>query len=139
MSRDDGNASAKLPHRGLQVTVSSRRRETPAGSSNDRRGEITEKNWQEFASCRGKPTSLFFPLRTDPATVRKEAVATCHRCPVKRRCLMLAVEHEERDDYGIFGGTSPNERRTLRRMVRSQEGYLLTQEATERYGLHGAY
>lgn len=140
MSGSGSDERAKLPHRGLTVTVSSRRRETPAGSSNDRWEEITERNWKEFANCRGKPTEMFFISRTDSKAKTREAKAICSACPVKRRCLALALEHGEKDDVaGIFGGTGPNERRPIRSLLRSDPDYLYSREATERYGLHGAY
>lgn len=139
MSTNESDARTKLPHRGLTVTVSSRRRETPAGSSNDSRGEITERNWTEFASCRGKPTALFFPKRTDPKSMMKEAKAACEGCLVKRRCLMVGLSQSEREDYGVFGGTSSNERSAIRPLIGSDPDYLYSEEATERYGLHGAY
>jgi WhiB family redox-sensing transcriptional regulator len=140
MSGNAENTRIKLPHRGLTVTVSSRHLGVPAGSSDDRREEITERNWREFANCRGRPTSMFFLRRTDPKAKTREAKAVCDACPVKRRCLALALEHGEKEDVaGIFGGTSPNERRPIRSLLRSDPNYLHSQEATERYGLNGAY
>lgn len=37
----------------------------------------------------------------------------CDACPVKNLCLEYAVE--QREEFGIFGGMTPGERRQLRR------------------------
>ena len=41
------------------------------------------------------------------------AKAVCEECPVKERCLQFALETNQ--DSGIWGGTSEEERRRLRR------------------------
>jgi WhiB family redox-sensing transcriptional regulator len=41
------------------------------------------------------------------------AQAVCARCPIAARCLDVALARNERD--GIWGGTTPNQRRALRR------------------------
>jgi Transcription factor WhiB. len=37
----------------------------------------------------------------------------CNECPVKNLCLEYAIEQQE--DFGVFGGMTPGERRRLRR------------------------
>lgn len=65
------------------------------------------------AACRfdDVPTWLFFPSRGDNQTVAK-AKAVCRTCPVQTECLTVALENNE---PGIWGGTSAQERREMRR------------------------
>ena len=41
----------------------------------------------------------------------REAKAVCAQCPVKQQCLEHALEFDER--HGIWGGTTPTERRVM--------------------------
>jgi len=66
--------------------------------------------WQDYASCRGGDTNLFFPERG--ASTRR-AKAICDACEVKAECLDYAIEMGER--FGIWGGLSERERRRVRR------------------------
>lgn len=45
------------------------------------------------------------------------AQAVCAGCPIAARCLDVALARNERD--GIWGGTTPNQRRALRRRTRT--------------------
>jgi hypothetical protein len=46
----------------------------------------------------------------------ERAKASCLGCPVLNECLEWALGFDEwMDQYGIFGGTSPSERKRLRR------------------------
>jgi WhiB family redox-sensing transcriptional regulator len=69
--------------------------------------------WFESALCRGK-THLFYGDelgRSAPAKRRqRETVAKsiCAVCPVVDECLKTALEND--DDFGIWGGLTPNER-----------------------------
>lgn len=139
MSPIESDARAKLPNRGNTVTVSSRHREMPTGYSDDSKGEqITEKNWKEFANCRGMNVSDFFFSRTDPKSKWKKAMLVCKDCRVKKSCLLIAINQIE-DDHGLFGGQFATERRKIRAMLKSDPNYLETPEAIERYGLENAY
>jgi WhiB family redox-sensing transcriptional regulator len=61
----------------------------------------------EQAACRGVDPALFFPERGDPTGPAK---AVCAGCVHKLECLALGLgEH-----FGIWGGTSERERRSLR-------------------------
>lgn len=55
---------------------------------------------------------LWFPANGDRAAA-KRAKAICWSCPVRAACLEWALGANERT--GIWGGTTPNERRELRR------------------------
>ncbi|MEW2295512.1 WhiB family transcriptional regulator [Streptomyces sp. NPDC006743] len=73
------------------------------------------ENWREHAACRHEDPDLFFPIgTTGPALVQTEqAKSVCRRCPVRDECLEWALETAQ--PLGVWGGTSENERRALRR------------------------
>jgi WhiB family redox-sensing transcriptional regulator len=72
-------------------------------------------SWRDHAACRHEDPDLFFPIgNTGPALVQHEqAKAVCRRCPVREPCLQWALDTAQ--TLGIWGGTSENERRALRR------------------------
>ena len=67
----------------------------------------SEWSWQSHASCRGLDPELFFPAEDEPAPVK----AICEACPVRFSCLAFALDRGER--YGIWGGLTPTERKSL--------------------------
>ncbi|MFI6936295.1 WhiB family transcriptional regulator [Streptomyces cellulosae] len=73
------------------------------------------ENWREHAACRHEDPDLFFPIgTTGPALVQQEqAKAVCRRCPVREQCLEWALDTGQ--SIGVWGGTSENERRALKR------------------------
>ena len=72
--------------------------------------------WAARARCADIDPEIFFPPHDDPAT---EARQICARCPVRDECLAYALDADER--YGIWGGLDPDERRNLRRRLRSRK------------------
>ncbi|MFI9169493.1 WhiB family transcriptional regulator [Streptomyces lincolnensis] len=72
-------------------------------------------NWRDHAACRHEDPDLFFPIgTTGPALVQQEqAKAVCRRCPVRQECLEWALDTGQA--IGVWGGTSENERRALKR------------------------
>jgi WhiB family redox-sensing transcriptional regulator len=68
-------------------------------------------NWRDHAA----DPDLFFPIgTTGPALVQQEqAKAVCRRCPVREECLEWALDTGQA--IGVWGGTSENERRALKR------------------------
>jgi hypothetical protein len=52
---------------------------------------------------------LFFPER---GYTGAKAKAVCCGCPITKACLDYSLEHHE--NYGIWGGLSPPERKVLR-------------------------
>jgi WhiB family transcriptional regulator, redox-sensing transcriptional regulator len=72
--------------------------------------------WQHRAACAapGVDPELFFPT---PGQHGKAARAKriCDRCPVKAPCLADALATPPSEDHGIRAGTTPQERRQLRR------------------------
>jgi WhiB family redox-sensing transcriptional regulator len=64
------------------------------------------------AACVGTKLDLWFS--TDYPIIR-EAKKICAGCPVAAQCLVAALEINVTDDHGVLGGTTPLERRKLRR------------------------
>ena len=64
-------------------------------------------DWYKRAACSELGHEMFFELKR-----RTEALAVCEPCPVRRECLAHALAHES---FGVWGGTTPKERRELRR------------------------
>jgi WhiB family redox-sensing transcriptional regulator len=65
--------------------------------------------------CRDTDPDLFFPVGTTGQALVQIAKAkeVCGECTVSRDCLQYALETNQ--DSGIWGGTSEEERRHLRR------------------------
>lgn len=79
------------------------------------RESIGHDNWREFAACLNTDPDLFFPIGTSgPALEQIErAKEVCRTCMVQTICLEYALETNQ--EHGIWGGTSEEERRQLRR------------------------
>lgn len=73
---------------------------------------MTEYDFYRFVD------KLFFADRNDRWASGEEtkglpiAVNECIQCPVQKECLKYAFEERESIDYGIYGGTTPWERRS---------------------------
>jgi WhiB family transcriptional regulator, redox-sensing transcriptional regulator len=76
---------------------------------------IERDDWRDLASCRDTDPDLFFPVgTTGPAIEQIEnAKAVCRQCEVQTECLEYALASNQ--DSGIWGGTSEEERRAIRR------------------------
>ncbi len=76
--------------------------------------------WRESASCRDRDIDLFFPVGvTGPAVAHIAAAkAVCQACPVRSECLRFAITTNQ--ECGVWGGTSEEERRALRRQWRAR-------------------
>ena len=73
-------------------------------------------DWRARAACRGMTPDLFFSptngeSREERIAREASAKAVCTACPVNAECLEHAIVHGER--YGIWGGTTPVERRRV--------------------------
>jgi WhiB family redox-sensing transcriptional regulator len=77
---------------------------------------IEDDDWREHSACRDTDPDLFFPVgTTGPAIEQIEnAKAVCRQCDVQQACLEYALVTNQ--DSGIWGGTSEEERRALRRL-----------------------
>ena len=71
--------------------------------------------WRQSSLCRDTDPDLFFPVGTTGHALTQIARAkeVCGECPVHVECLEFALETNQ--DSGIWGGTSEEERRTMRR------------------------
>jgi WhiB family redox-sensing transcriptional regulator len=73
-------------------------------------------DWRQRAACRGVDSTIFFP-----ETTKQERVALdyCASCVVCKECLEYALETPQNTDrWAILGGTTPGDRRKLRRRGR---------------------
>ena len=72
-------------------------------------------NWRTKAACRDKDPELFFPVGNTGLSYQQieEAKSVCRSCKVSDSCLRCALEPNH--DYGIWGGLSEEERRSLKR------------------------
>jgi len=73
--------------------------------------------WRNDAICRDTDPDLFFPIGTTGQALLQidRAKQVCDECPVKVKCLEFALETNQ--DSGIWGGTSEEERRDIRRQI----------------------
>ena len=65
--------------------------------------------WVEQALCAQTDPGTFFPEKGGSV---RAAVAVCSRCPVRAECLEAALARDDR--FGIWGGTSAQQRKALR-------------------------
>ena len=75
-------------------------------------------NWREDVACRDADPDLFFPISTTGAALRQmeEAKRICRGCPVQIQCLAWALASGVTD--GVWGATTPDERRVIRSLSR---------------------
>ena len=71
---------------------------------------IQRPAWMDKGACRGGSNDAFFPSRGVSTATAK---AVCADCIVKTPCLAYALSNSE--THGVWGGTSPEERRQMRR------------------------
>lgn len=72
-------------------------------------------SWRGVAACRDTSPELFFPIGTTGQAVEQIAAAkaVCMSCPSQVPCLEFALSTNQ--DSGVWGGTSEEDRRHLRR------------------------
>ncbi len=77
-------------------------------------------SWRATASCRDTSPELFFPVGTTGLAVDQieAAKAVCMGCPSRVPCLEFALSTNQ--DSGVWGATSEEERRHLRRTYLSR-------------------
>lgn len=66
--------------------------------------------WKVAGACRGLDPGIFFP---DFGNSPEEAKAVCRSCVVREPCLEYALEARER--FGVWGGLTEKERRSILR------------------------
>ena len=76
---------------------------------------LASDDWRDVAACQDTDPDLFFPVgTTGPAIEQIEAAKrVCDVCEAKQPCLEFALMTNQ--DSGVWGGTSEEERRSLRR------------------------
>jgi WhiB family redox-sensing transcriptional regulator len=76
---------------------------------------IERDDWRDDAACRDTDPDLFFPVGTTGPAIEQiaNAKAVCQVCDAQSACLEYALVTNQ--DSGIWGGTSEEERRALRR------------------------
>lgn len=78
---------------------------------------MSQLTWQEQAACAGVDPELFY-LEDNVRGRQKEqkeaaAKAVCATCPVIAECLAYAMSDRHTMAFGVFGGTTPEERTRL--------------------------
>jgi WhiB family transcriptional regulator, redox-sensing transcriptional regulator len=70
-------------------------------------------SWWDLAACRSADPELFFPISITGAGRAEvtRAKALCARCPIREQCLDYALDSHQ--VYGVWGGTSEEERRVI--------------------------
>ena len=71
------------------------------------------QEWRTKGRCLEVDAEVFFPLES-PA----EAIAICSSCAVRGACLAAALDAGEVD--GVWGATTPDERRPMRQIWNSK-------------------
>jgi len=76
-----------------------------------------KRNWYEMAACKDIDKDIFFPVgRTGPAIPQiKRAKSVCQECLVVNECLEYALRTNQ--EYGVWGCTSEDERKYIRRSL----------------------
>jgi len=75
-------------------------------------------NWRSAGACLSADPDLFFPISSAGPGERQRARAKmiCAGCQVRQECLDFALAHDQL--YGIWGGTTPEDRQRARRRKR---------------------
>ncbi|MFC3501155.1 WhiB family transcriptional regulator [Micromonospora krabiensis] len=67
-----------------------------------------DEAWRTRGTCQNVDPETFFPAPNEPADA---AVSLCRSCEVQGSCLAWALEVG--DCHGVWGGTTPRERRAM--------------------------
>ena len=80
---------------------------------------VSHTDWRTVAACRNTDPELFFPIGTTGPAVEqiRTAKAVCDQCAAREPCLEFAMR--TRQDSGVWGGMTEDERHRLRRLSRS--------------------
>ena len=81
------------------------------------------KEWWDEGACRDQDPELFFPVTSIGPAARQIAAAkaVCQRCGVRRQCLHYALDSHQ--NYGVWGGTSEEERLRMSPARASADGH----------------
>src|SRR5262249_54908838 len=115
-------ARKNLPVRGVGGEPAGRRQNADT-SSDPMRGHAmsatgSAANWRSAGACLSADPDLFFPISSAGPAERQIARAKriCAGCDVRRECLEFALSHDQ--VYGIWGGTTAEDRQRERRRKR---------------------
>ncbi len=106
-----GVVAAVSPVRGLAVSARAGRAQASHRTAPPRPVTCEQLAWQLQAACRDIPSAMFFPERKYPHNTAP-AKAVCRGCTVSAECLQYAIDYNER---GVWGGTSDEDRKRMRR------------------------
>jgi len=94
---------ARMPH-AAEVAIA--RRDPRLLRAIDRRS--ADEAWRTRGACRSVDPETFFPAPNEPSD---GAIALCGGCEVRAQCLAWALQVG--DCHGVWGGTTPRERRAM--------------------------
>lgn len=74
-------------------------------------------HWLDAAACLNEDPDLFFPVGKSQWKRRdiEGAIQVCGSCDVRTRCLERALKVDA--EFGIWAGTTPLERKRIRRRI----------------------
>lgn len=77
--------------------------------------DFDNDDWRMKASCRSVDPDLFFPVGTTGLALDQieQAKAVCRACDARSACLEFALSTNQ--ESGVWGATSEEERRKLRK------------------------
>ena len=81
---------------------------------------MENEDWRVDAACRDTDPDLFFPVGTTGPAIEQiaSAKAVCGECDAQAECLEFALATNQ--DSGVWGGTSEEERRQLRKKLNNR-------------------
>ncbi len=84
------------------------------------RNHWNDLDWRETATCRDLDPELFFPVGVTGMAIEQieAAKSFCVDCSSRDACLDFAITTNQ--EYGVWGGTTEDERRVLRRQWRAE-------------------
>lgn len=97
---------------------------------------MTGRDWRDDARCRDMDGELFFPVGTTGLALIQieQAKAVCQACPASSACLKWAIDTGQ--EFGVWGETSEEERRAMRRGTFEIRPYTEPKPLCARCGKH---
>lgn len=74
-----------------------------------------DESWMSKRACDNETADMFHPEGYGSDRTMAEAVKICAGCPVRLNCLDYAIRTD--DQWGVFGGLTPDERRALNKQA----------------------
>ena len=79
---------------------------------------MLDQTWRQSAKCLYANPSIFFP---SPGPYARNdftpALAVCSGCPVWAECLDFAFTDPDTDEWGVWGGHTPGQRKQFRELL----------------------